>query len=247
METALNLYAQLIENTPSQTFYLDDELIMETAPPPGGTPVMSWNPWSDGGLDGWTPFGSVTLTNALPSPQDLMGDAHALLTTGRTATYEGPSLNLLGVNGIVAGATYQISAYVMLQNADASNPTVTMSTKTTNCATSGAYANLATRARLSNTAWTKVSGTFTYSNLPGRLQPHALLPVQQRDRLVLHQRRGHRRSCRGRRRPPDQQDNTGITTNFADGLRTAGAAAQAARSAWSRRQPLTRPATPTRS
>lgn len=215
-ETALNLYAQLIENTPSQTFYLDDVVITETAPPPGGTPVASWN-WADGGLDGWTPFGSVTLTNALPSPQDPMGDAHALLTTGRTATYEGPSVNLLGVSGMQAGATYQISAYVMLQNADASNPTVTMSTKTTNCATSGAYANLATSSTLSNTAWTKVSGTFTYSNLPG--PPSSLTLYFQSSSatdsfyisdVAIGQ-------LAGPPLPPDQQDNTGITTTFADG------------------------------
>jgi len=90
---ALDLYAQLLESTPSQTFYLDDVVITETAPPPAERPVASYT-WSDGGLDGWTPFGSVTLTNALPSPQDPMGDAHALLTTGRSATYEGPSLKI---------------------------------------------------------------------------------------------------------------------------------------------------------
>jgi endo-1,4-beta-xylanase len=165
-ETGLTLYAQLVGATTATSFYLADVVITETAPPPGGTPVATYN-WSDGGLDGWTPFGSATLTNAMPSPVDPMGDAHALLTTGRTATYEGPSLNLLGVSGVVAGATYEVTAYVMLQSADASGPTVTMSTKTANCATSGAYANLATSGPLSNTAWTKVSGTFSFSDLPG--------------------------------------------------------------------------------
>ena len=215
-ETALNLYAQLIENTPSQTFYLDDVVITETAPPPGGTPVASYT-WSDGGLDGWTPFGSVTLANALPSPQDPMGDAHALLTTGRSATYEGPSLNLLGVSGLTAGATYQISAYVMLQNADAGNPTVTMSTKTANCATSGAFANLATSGALSNTAWTKVTGTFSFSNQPG--PPSSLTLYFQSSSAtdsfyISDVTIGQLTPAP---LPPDQQDNTGITTTFADG------------------------------
>jgi endo-1,4-beta-xylanase len=215
-ETALDLYAQLLESTPSQTFYLDDVVITETAPPPGGTPVASYT-WSDGGLDGWTPFGSVTLTNALPSPQDPMGDAHALLTTGRSATYEGPSLNLLGVSGLTAGATYEISAYVMLQNADASNPTVTMSTRTANCATSGAYANLATSGALSNTAWTKVSGTFSFSDLPG--PPSSLTLYFQSSSAtdsfyISDVAIGQLTPAP---LPPDQQDNTGITTTFADG------------------------------
>ena len=37
-----------------------------------------------------------------------MGTRWALLTTNRTAAYTGPSLNLLSVPGIVAGATYQV-------------------------------------------------------------------------------------------------------------------------------------------
>jgi endo-1,4-beta-xylanase len=215
-ESGLNLYAQLLESTPSQAFYLDNVVITETAPPPGGTPVASWT-WSDGGTDGWTPFAGGTLSNAIPSPPDPMGNAHALLTTGRSATYQGPSLNLLAVNGLQAGATYEISAYVMLQSPDAGNPTVTMSTKTADCATSGAYGTIATSGALSNTAWTKVQGTFSYSNLPG--PPSSLTLYFQSssatDAFYISD------VTIGQLAPPplpaDQQDNTGIATNFADG------------------------------
>src|SRR5579862_5513076 len=55
-ETAVTLYAQLVGPTTAQPFYLDDVVITETAPPPGGTPVATYT-FSDGGLDGWTPFG----------------------------------------------------------------------------------------------------------------------------------------------------------------------------------------------
>src|ERR1700722_12775521 len=96
-ETGLTLYAQLVGATTAQSFYLDDVVITQTAPPPGGTPVATFT-WSDGGLDGWAPFGSATLTNAAPPLQDPAGDANALLTTNRTATYMGPSLNLLSLN-----------------------------------------------------------------------------------------------------------------------------------------------------
>jgi len=51
-ETALTLYAQLVGATTAQSFYLDDVVITQTAPPPGGTPVKTYT-WSDGGLDGW--------------------------------------------------------------------------------------------------------------------------------------------------------------------------------------------------
>ncbi len=38
-ETGLQLYAQLVGPTTAQSFYLDDVVITETAPPPGGTPL----------------------------------------------------------------------------------------------------------------------------------------------------------------------------------------------------------------
>ncbi len=215
-ETALNLYAQLVGATSAEAFYLDDVVITQTAPPPGGTAVASYT-WSDGGLDGWVPFGNPTLTNAMPSPVDPIGNAHALLTTNRTATYEGPSLNLLSVNGVVAGATYEISAYVMLAQADASNPTVTMSTKTANCASSGTYGNIATSGALSNTAWAKVSGTFTFSDQPG--PPSSLTLYFQSSSAtdsfyISNVTIGQLTPAP---LPPSEQDNTGITTTFADG------------------------------
>ncbi len=214
--TAMTLYAQLVGATTAESFYLDDVVITETAPPPGGTPVASYT-WSDGGLDGWTPFGSATLTNAMPSPVDPVGNAHALLTGDRTATYEGPSLDLLGVGGVVAGATYQVSAYVMLANADAGGATVTLSTKTANCASAGTYNNLATSTALSNAAWTKVTGTFTFSDQPG---PPASLTLyfqssSATDSFYISD------VTIGELSPgppdPSQQDNTGISTSFEDG------------------------------
>jgi endo-1,4-beta-xylanase len=215
-ETALTLYAQLVGATTAQSFYLDDVVITETAPPPGGTPVAAYT-FSDGGLDGWTPFGSVTLTNTAPPLADPNGDTHSLLVSNRTATYMGPSLNLLGVNNIVAGATYQVSAYILLAAPDSTNPTVTVSTKTADCATSGAYANVATSAALSSTAWTKVQGTFSFSDQPGPptslnlyLQSSSATDSFYVSDVVI-----------GELAPPppnpSQQDNTGISTDFEDG------------------------------
>ncbi len=215
-ETGLLLYAQLVGATSAQSFYLADVVITETAPPPGGTPVATYT-FTDGGLDGWTPFGSATLTNAAPPVLDPNGDTHSLLTTNRTAAYMGPSLNLLSVSNVVAGATYQVTAYVLLAAADSSNPTATISTKTADCATSGAYSNIATSGPLSSTAWTKVQGTFSFSNLPG--PPTSLTLYFQSssatdsfyiDDVVISELSPPPLS-------PGQQDNSGITTTFADG------------------------------
>jgi endo-1,4-beta-xylanase len=215
-ETGLTLYAQLIGPTAATSFYLDDVVITETAPPPGGTPVATYT-FSDGGLDGWTPFGSATLTNAAPPVLDPNGDTNSLLVTNRTATYMGPSLNLLSVNNVVAGATYQVSAYVLLTAPDSTNPTATISTKTADCATSGAFGTVATSGALSSTAWTKVQGTFSFSDLPGA--PSSLILYIQSssatDSFYISD------VVIGELSPPpptaSQQDNSGITTTFEDG------------------------------
>jgi len=215
-ETALTLYAQLVGATTAQSFYLDEVVITQTAPPPGGTPVAAYT-FSDGGLDGWAPFGTATVTNAtLPVP-DPNNDTNGLLTTNRTASFMGPSLNLLNVNNVVAGATYQVTAYVLLAAPDSTNPTATISTDTADCATTGSFTNVATSGALSSTAWTKVQGTFSFSNLPG--PPTSLILYFQSSRatdsfyisdVVI-----------GELSPPppnpSQQDNSGITTTFADG------------------------------
>jgi endo-1,4-beta-xylanase len=215
-ETGLLLYAQLIGPTTAESFYLDDVVITETAPPPGGTPVATYT-FSDGGLDGWTPFGSPTLTNSVSPLADPAGNGNSLLVTNRTAGYMGPSLNLLSVNNILAGATYQVSAYVLLAAPDSTNPTATISVKREDCATNGAYSNLATSGALSNSAWTKVQGTFSFTNQPG--PPSTLVLYIQSssatDSFYVSD------VVIGELAPPppdpSQQDNTGITTTFEDG------------------------------
>jgi endo-1,4-beta-xylanase len=215
-ETGLQLYAQLVGPTTAQSFYLDDVVITETAPPPGGTPIATYT-FADGGLDGWAPFGSASLSNSTPPVLDPNGDQQALLTTNRTAGFMGPSLNLLTVPNVVAGATYQVSAYVLLTAPDSSNPTATISTKTTDCASSGAFSNIATSGPLSSTVWTKVQGTLSFSNLPG--PPTGLTLYFQStsatDSFYISD------VVIGELSPPppnpSQQDNTGITSTFEDG------------------------------
>ena len=212
-ETGALLYAQLVGPSTAQSFYLDDVVITQTSPPPAGNTVATYT-FADG-VDGWAPFGTATLTNPVSPVQDPAGNAHSLLTSNRTASYMGPSLNLLSVNNIVAGATYQVSAYVLLAATDGA--TVTMSTKTADCATSGAYANLATSGALSNTAWTKVQGTFSFSNLPG--PPTSLTLYFQSSNATDSFYISDVVISEVAPPPPDpsQQDNSGISTNFEDG------------------------------
>jgi endo-1,4-beta-xylanase len=172
--------------------------------------------FADGGLDGWAPFGSVTLTNAAPPLPDPAGNARSLLTTNRTASFMGPSLNLLGLNNVVPRATYQVSAYVLLSAPDTANPTVTMSTKTVSCATSGSFANLATSAPLSSTAWTQVQGLVSFSDQPGA--PSDLTLYFQSSSTTDSFYISNVVITEVAPQPdPGSQDNTGISSNFEDG------------------------------
>jgi endo-1,4-beta-xylanase len=220
-ETALTLYAQLVGPSSAQSFYLADVVITETAPPPGGTPVATYT-FADGGLDGWFPFGSPTLTNVAPPILDPSGDLRALEVTNRTAGYMGPALNLLNVNGIVPGAIYQISAWVLLAAPDSSNPTATLSAKLENCGqnddhSNSLYNNIATSGALSSAAWTQVTGTFTYSNIPG---PPSILTLHIQSSGATDSFYIGHVTVSELAPPPvpvNQQNNSGLSTNFEDG------------------------------
>ncbi|HEY3706501.1 MAG TPA: carbohydrate binding domain-containing protein, partial [Terracidiphilus sp.] len=214
-ETSLMLYAQLVGASTAQSFYLDSVVITQLAPAPGGTPIASYT-FADGTTDGWFPFGSPTLTNTAIPVANAYGDSHALLIQNRTQGFMGPALDLLQVPNMVAGATYQVTAYVLLAQPDASNPTATLSLKLADCATSGNYSSLGSAA-LSSSAWTKVQGTFTFSNQPG--PPTGLTLYLQSSSVTDSFYISH--VTIGELAPPppspSQQDNTGISSNFEDG------------------------------
>jgi endo-1,4-beta-xylanase len=218
-ETALLLYGQLVGASSAQSFYLDDVVITQTAPPPGGTPVATYT-WSDGGLDGWFPFGTPTLSNAASPLADPAGNQRSLLTTNRTAGYMGPALNLLGLSNLKAGATYQVSAYVMLAQPDAASPTISMTTQLQDCATAGTFGNftnLATSSPLTGGTWAKLQGTFSFSNQPG--PPTGLTLYFQSSSATDSFYISNVVISELAPPPPDpsEQDNSGISTNFDDG------------------------------
>ena len=167
-QTGMVLYSQLVGATSAQSFYLANVVITETAPPPGGTPIATYT-FADGGLDGWAPFGPTTLTNMASPLPDPNGDALSLLVSNRTDLYMGAGLNLLKVPNVVAGATYQVSAYVLLAAPDSTNPTIRISTKTADCATSGSYGTVATTPVLSRVLYGPRSRALSPSAIcPGR-------------------------------------------------------------------------------
>src|SRR6185295_10229952 len=67
------------------------------------------NDFEDGTLQGWIPRGTAVLTNTTEAAAT---GTHSLKTTGRTAGFHGPSLNLFGT--LSRGTIYQITASVRL-------------------------------------------------------------------------------------------------------------------------------------
>ena len=92
------------------------------APAVAQTAVVG-NDFEDGTLQGWSPRGgSVVLANTEEVGSRTGGaGTHSLKTTGRTAGFNGPALNLLGVL-LASGATYQVTVAVRLVSGDARNP-----------------------------------------------------------------------------------------------------------------------------
>src|SRR6185436_8098011 len=91
----------------------------DAAPPPSDTGLTAalvsiQNNFDDGTTQGWIPRGPVTLTS---TTEQAFAGTRSLKTTGRTAGFHGPSLNLTGV--LAKGATYSVGVSVRLVTGEA--------------------------------------------------------------------------------------------------------------------------------
>ncbi|MEO8593733.1 MAG: endo-1,4-beta-xylanase [Candidatus Solibacter sp.] len=114
--------------------------------------------WEDGTLQGWIPRGPVALSN---STDVAHGGSHSLLTTGRVAGDNGPSLNVLGT--LTLGATYQVSAWVRLTAGTPATQllmrverTVSGSPITDSIASSSATG-------VTDSGWTQLTGLYSFT------------------------------------------------------------------------------------
>ncbi len=166
--------------------------------------------FEDGTTQGWIPFGSGTVTN---STTVAYTGTHSLESSGRTATYNGPSLDLTST--LLAGATYQISVEVQLVSGG-SPSTLTMTMKRTPSGASAQYDQIAATATnaVTDSGWVTLQGNYSFSGNVSDL----LLYVQSSsatgsfyiDDFVITEIAP----------PPGgggSQDNSGITTTFEDG------------------------------
>jgi endo-1,4-beta-xylanase len=117
------------------------------------------NDWEDGTLQGWIPRGgTVVLTN---TTEVAHAGTHSLKTTGRTAGFNGPSLNILPL--LVSGATYQITASVRLVTGTPATQLSITVQRTVNGANNFDSVVQSGATAVTDSAWTTLTGLYSYT------------------------------------------------------------------------------------
>ena len=112
--------------------------------------------FEDGGNDGWVPRGGVSLSNSTVVANT---GTHSLLTTGRTAGFMGPSINL--TSQLQQGANYRITVFARLV-AGTPATTANLTMQRTNGSTQ-AFDSVVFQAPITDSAWTQLSNTYSFN------------------------------------------------------------------------------------
>lgn len=119
--------------------------------------VIVQNNFDDGTAQGWGPRGSVSVTSVSETSHS---GTNSLKTSGRTASWNGPSLNV--TNKLVKGATYEISGYVKLVAGQTpSNLKFTVQRDNTDGTTK--YDEVTSATPVTDSGWVKLDGKYTFS------------------------------------------------------------------------------------
>ncbi|CAM4464905.1 endo-1,4-beta-xylanase [Paenibacillus tarimensis] len=115
--------------------------------------------FDDGTVQGWSPRGGVTLS---ATSESAVSGVYSLKTTGRTAAWNGPSLNVKSL--LQPGASYEISASVKLPEkaAGAAASTVKLTMQEDPAGGTTAYPNIVS-ASIADNSWVQLRGTYSYS------------------------------------------------------------------------------------
>lgn len=114
------------------------------------------NDFEDGTLQGWTSRGSAILANTTEASH---AGTHSLRTTGRTAAWNGPSLDLR--TKLVPNTTYQITGWVRLVSGEA--PTnVKFTVQRTPTGGTDNYSGITAAVAVTDGAWVKLQGNYSF-------------------------------------------------------------------------------------
>ena len=193
---------------------------------PAGAQQVAQYTFEDGTVDGWTSFyaaSAPTYSTTATAAADPDGGTGSLLTTINYTSSGGGGGPALQLTGLVPGATYTITGYVMLTSGEAAsdaNFTVQrQDAQDSSCSGGTCYDTVGTyQVPVTAGAWAQIGGTYTVSTTATSLLLYAQLsgsptPTTAQsfylDDVTITETAG----------PPNsgQQDNSGITTNFEDG------------------------------
>ncbi|MDB6101852.1 MAG: Endo,4-beta-xylanase precursor [Gammaproteobacteria bacterium] len=178
--------------------------------PPVHAQVVAQYGFEDGTAQGWTSF------NGAGAPVNSAAAAHSgtqsLLTATNSSGGGGPGIQL---TNLVPGASYQITAYVLLSSGEtATAANLTLQRSDPGCSGGTCYDTIGTyQVPVSDSGWVQVGGTYTVSSSETGLLLYAQLvgPTSAQsfylDDVVINQIAGP---------PGGPQDNSGITTTFED-------------------------------
>jgi endo-1,4-beta-xylanase len=121
--------------------------------------VVSTN-FEDGTSDGWIPRGNPGTTTLTVSSNQANTGTQSLLTTGRTQTFAGPSIDL--TSSLTAGQLYVFTVFVRMQEGQA-NDSLKMTMQST-INGSPSFVTVAGPTTVTNGAWVKMVGAFTPSS-----------------------------------------------------------------------------------
>jgi endo-1,4-beta-xylanase len=109
--------------------------------------------FEDGTAGSWAPRGPVTLS---AGTEQARTGTHSLLTTGRTANWNGPALDLSG--RVSAGHLQAVSVWVRMASG---TDTVAMTVEARVDGADATYTRIGSAAPATDTGWTELSGTWT--------------------------------------------------------------------------------------
>ena len=195
-------------------------ILKASADTAGTTNLITNGTFDTGNTAPWAPRGPVTLT---ATTEDSASGTHSLKVTGRTSTWNGPSIDLKTV--LKKDITYNISLKVKVVSGQATagaenteqKVTVSMLRKETGAA-ADSYDTVAWQQTVNEETWKEISGTYkpqfdSYSTLTLYVEsPNATLQFYVDDVLVVDP---------NATTSPDNSANLALNPSFEDG--TAGA------------------------
>jgi endo-1,4-beta-xylanase len=130
-----------------------------SSPRPAAAQTVVQHGFEDGTTQGWIPRGTAVLTNTTEAANT---GTHSLKTTGRTAGFHGPSLNLLGV--LSPGTVYQVTAAVRLVSGEAPTQLIITVQRTPAGGTNQFDRVVASAATgVTDAAWLTLQGTYSFA------------------------------------------------------------------------------------